>query len=245
MSAQGPSPGGHRLAGHTLRDGRAPSTSRGPDGRTALPQRGAPPTEPSDEPLEVGGLTPLSDTQKIGTERGGPTCWSDVPLPTAVPTTPTACPPPARPAQGPEDTAPPRPRSPAGRRLTLSVVSGGLNFSEWAHQWVSTYCFRMTDASCGRAGRGGHVRTHFPPGEATPTPGRPSTCGGAWRPVPGDLQTGPRAALPGERLTARRGGDAQVGPIGLGLPDGLPGPPGDPRSAQPGGRQTLEEQTSL
>lgn len=96
-----------------------------------------------------------------------------------------------------------------------------------------------------RAGRGGHVRTHFPPGEATPTPGRPSTCGGAWRPVPGDLQTGPRAALPGERLTARRGGDAQVGPIGLGLPDGLPGPPGDPRSAQPGGRQTLEEQTSL
>lgn len=32
--------------------------------------------------------------------------------------------------------------------LTLSVVSGGLNFSDWAHQWVSTYCFRMTDASC-------------------------------------------------------------------------------------------------
>lgn len=32
--------------------------------------------------------------------------------------------------------------------LTLSVVSGGLNFSDWEHQWVSTYCFRITDASC-------------------------------------------------------------------------------------------------
>lgn len=31
---------------------------------------------------------------------------------------------------------------------TWSVVSGGLNFSDWEHQWVSTYCFRMTDASC-------------------------------------------------------------------------------------------------
>lgn len=44
--------------------------------------------------------------------------------------------------------APYRPSSPVGRCLTLSVVSGGLNFSEWAHQCVSTYCFRMTDASC-------------------------------------------------------------------------------------------------
>lgn len=32
--------------------------------------------------------------------------------------------------------------------LTLSVVSGGLNFSDWEHQWVSTYCLRITDASC-------------------------------------------------------------------------------------------------
>lgn len=34
--------------------------------------------------------------------------------------------------------------------LTLSVVSGGLNFSDWEHQWVSTYCLRITDASCVR-----------------------------------------------------------------------------------------------
>lgn len=33
-------------------------------------------------------------------------------------------------------------------RFTWSVVSGGLNFSDWEHQWVSTYCFSMTDANC-------------------------------------------------------------------------------------------------
>lgn len=34
--------------------------------------------------------------------------------------------------------------------LTHSVVSGGLYFSDWAHQWVSTYCFRMTEANYNR-----------------------------------------------------------------------------------------------
>lgn len=44
--------------------------------------------------------------------------------------------------------------------LTWSVVSGGLNFSDWEHQWVSTYCLRITDANCKETQQDGHAHNY-------------------------------------------------------------------------------------